>query len=215
MPPGMEWPTLLHIALWVLFALVHSGMSSASFKHHWCARLGHWHAYERLIFNGVALVTSAGLLLHARLALSHNVLFQPEAWLSSLLLVGQLMGIVLLLLALRAYDLTRFTGLKQIAHPQQPLAPEPLRIGPLHRWVRHPIYTAALLLLWCQPLSYSNLVLHGCATLYLCIGASFEERRLRDLYGEPYRRFQQSVPMLLPRPWRRLSTQQLEQIIAA
>ncbi|MEG3640393.1 hypothetical protein [Magnetococcus sp. PR-3] len=214
MPEGMLLPTLTHLLLWVLFGVIHSGMSDARFKTAWCRKLGAKQGFERFIFNGVAVVTTLGLFVHAYTMLSHTPLFNPQGWLKYTLMGVQLLAIGGMMWAFKAYDMARFVGLFQVrqARAKQPVEVEPLRIGPMHRWVRHPIYTTALIYLWCQPQNYATLVLHGCATLYLIIGALLEERRLLALYGAPYHCYQQAVPMLIPLPWRYLSQDQAKVI---
>ena len=74
-----------------------------------------------------------------------------------------------------------------------------------YRVMRHPIYSAWLVILWAAPLmTVSHLVLSVGLTLYILAGARLEERDLekRLPYYEQYRR---KVPMLLPSLRKRLS----------
>ena len=60
----------------------------------------------------------------------------------------------------------------------------------LHRYVRHPLYSALFLCLWGlvqDPLSLAT-ALWG--SLYTLIGTYFEERKLISLYGEAYQTIQ-------------------------
>jgi steroid 5-alpha reductase family enzyme len=73
---------------------------------------------------------------------------------------------------------------------------EQFQLSPLHRWVRHPWYFFALVIIWTRDM---NLM-----TLYFIIGSRLEERKLERYHGEVYRRYQRQVPGLVPLPWKHL-----------
>ena len=71
--------------------------------------------------------------------------------------------------------------------------------GP-YAWVRHPLYTGSLLVLWLLPMMTLNLfALNLAIGLYFWIGAYFEERKLARYFGRPYEEYQQRTPMFIPR----------------
>jgi methanethiol S-methyltransferase len=70
--------------------------------------------------------------------------------------------------------------------------------GP-YRWIRHPLYFFSLAIIWSGPVFTADRLLHNVLwTIWIVIGAALEERDLVDCFGEAYRSYQQSVPMLLP-----------------
>ena len=70
--------------------------------------------------------------------------------------------------------------------------------GP-YRWVRHPLYFFTLVLLWAMPdLSLDRLFFNVLWSAWIVVGACLEERDLVADFGEDYRQYQKSVPMLLP-----------------
>ena len=69
----------------------------------------------------------------------------------------------------------------------------------LHARMRHPLYTAGLLILWGLASSEAGLATAVWGTLYFLIGARCEERRLITLFGDAYRDYRQRVPAFLPR----------------
>jgi protein-S-isoprenylcysteine O-methyltransferase Ste14 len=72
--------------------------------------------------------------------------------------------------------------------------------GP-YRWVRHPLYSAIIVMLWASPtIGPGRLELALLWTAWICLGAVLEERDLIAEFGETYRRYRQQVPMLFP--WR-------------
>nr|CRH07061.1 conserved membrane protein of unknown function [Candidatus Magnetococcus massalia] len=206
---------ITHLLLWTLFGVVHSTMASHWFKLRWCRLLGPLASGERLFYNLFAALTALAILLHGRAYLPQELLWPYAPWVEQLLLAGRLLGVVLLLIALSSYDLSRFAGFKQIRYALrgEALPDEPLRIGLLHRWVRHPIYTAALLYLWSQPLSLGELVTHLSLTLYLLIGMGLEERRLQALYGERYGVFCRAIPALIPKRLKPLPHGEVEALL--
>jgi protein-S-isoprenylcysteine O-methyltransferase Ste14 len=69
----------------------------------------------------------------------------------------------------------------------------------LYRFVRHPLYTAGLVFIWLSTrMTVNRLTLTVAATLYILLGATFEERKLRREYGEAYVRYSAVTPMLIP-----------------
>ena len=72
----------------------------------------------------------------------------------------------------------------------------------LHKYVRHPLYFGTLLFVWGLFLllpAVSNLIAVVTLTLYVLIGIRLEETKLFSEYGEAYRRYSKTVPMLIPR----------------
>ena len=70
--------------------------------------------------------------------------------------------------------------------------------GP-YRWVRHPLYLFMIVLFWaCPSLTADRLLLNILWTIWIVIGTILEERDLVDDFGDAYRDYQASVPMLVP-----------------
>ena len=196
---------LLYALLWTLFGLLHSGMASQRFKKRWQIVLGGLAPAERLIYNGVSIVAVTGILSFGRTHLASDPIFQPTGIGNILVWGGQIGGFCVLLGALSTYDLSRLMGFRQIlaAWRGEKLAEEVFHVAFLHRFVRHPMYAAALLLLWCRPWNDYILATNLCASLYFLVGLFWEERRLVDLYGPAYMAYQRRVPALVPWPWRK------------
>jgi methanethiol S-methyltransferase len=69
----------------------------------------------------------------------------------------------------------------------------------LYRYVRHPLYTCSILILWLVPVMTVNLLAFNLgATLYMTIGAFFEERKLVREFGGEYEAYRRHTPMLVP-----------------
>jgi protein-S-isoprenylcysteine O-methyltransferase Ste14 len=80
----------------------------------------------------------------------------------------------------------------------------PFSIRGPYRWVRHPLYLFVLVLMWaCPDMTAERLLLNALWSTWIVIGSILEERDLVAAFGDDYREYQRSVPMLLP--WKRPS----------
>ena len=110
-------------------------------------------------------------------------------------------------LAVQQTGAANFLGLEQWFSPRQAAQPHSMTTCGLYAYVRHPIYTCALIVLWLTPILTVNLLAFNLgATLYMTLGAAwFEEKKLAAEFGEAYAAYQKRVPMLIPRLGRRRS----------
>jgi protein-S-isoprenylcysteine O-methyltransferase Ste14 len=190
---------LLYALAWLSFGLLHSLLARGSAKRFFSASLGR--AY-RLAYNGLALLHLLAIGALGEV-LGRGLPWGRPDWLAILQGALLLAGALVLFFALRAYDLGRFGGLtqwRQRIPPQEEAAEEPLRLSPLHRYVRHPIYSGALLLLWGLVRDELSLATAFWASLYLVVGSRFEERDLLKRFGQAYADYRAKVPALFP--WR-------------
>jgi protein-S-isoprenylcysteine O-methyltransferase Ste14 len=194
-------PAQLPLALgWLVYALIHSLTASIRCKEFCKRRWPKFFATYRLLYNGLALV-----LLIPLLALSIRAP-GPQLWVWTGAMAWLLNGLtVLVVLAfLRGgggYDLMAFLGLR----PLPSAGTSCLVISPWHRFVRHPWYSLALVLIWTRDMNAASLVSATAITLYFVIGSRLEEVKLVAEFGERYREYQRRVPGLIPLPWRVLS----------
>jgi protein-S-isoprenylcysteine O-methyltransferase Ste14 len=103
--------------------------------------------------------------------------------------------------ALGSFDTFGIEPIRARMHgAEPPLMPLAIR-GP-YRFVRHPLYSLFLVLLWtCPDVTSDRLLFNTLFTGWIVLGSILEERDLVRQYGDPYRAYQQEVPMLVP--WRR------------
>lgn len=185
---------LLTMALW---GTIHSFLASLAFKN-FLRRF--WEAgflrFYRLLYNGFSLLSFLPILW-LTIALPDQPLYRiPAPW-NVLMVLGQGGALVLLLIGVLQTDALSFAGVRQLFEGEKPAS---LVITGLYRYVRHPLYTAGLLFIWLTPeMTVNRLTLYLSTTLYLLIGAYFEERKLLHEFGEAYARYKSSTPMLIPR----------------
>ena len=178
---------------WALWGGLHSLLADARAKAWLARRWPRLASRERLLYNAVALATLAGPLAVLRIAST------PASWpmppvAHALADAAALAALVAFLWSLRWYDGRAFLGLRVVPHPPA------LVISPLHRWVRHPWYSLALVVIWTREMDPAWLVSAVALTAYLVVGSRHEEAGLLREHGERYREYAARVPALIP--WR-------------
>ncbi|MGD8406828.1 MAG: isoprenylcysteine carboxylmethyltransferase family protein [Anaerolineales bacterium] len=187
------WLTLA-VFLW---GIVHSIMASLEAKG-WIQRtIGNaGMRFYRLGYNLFSVVSFAPILW-LMVVLPDKVLYRVHAPWMYLFLTGQLAAVVLLIVGVLQTDTLSFIGLRQLIEGEK-RSPR-LVTGGLYHWVRHPLYTAGLLFIWLTPLmSQNSLIVIIAATIYIIVGAFFEERKLKREFGQEYEEYRSKTPMLVP-----------------
>jgi len=203
----------LLLALWGLYAALHSLLASLSAKRFVAQHYPQLMPYYRLAFNLIATVLLLPPLYLAWLWRGpwlwqwNGVLF----WLANGLALAAIAGFFW---TLRYYSSEEFLGLSQARRGETHVKDqEHFSISPLHRYVRHPWYSLGLVILWTRDMDVMFLASACIITLYLVIGSRLEERKLISYHGDVYREYCKQVPGLIPRPWRHLSREQERQLL--
>jgi protein-S-isoprenylcysteine O-methyltransferase Ste14 len=188
----MIW-LLLAIALW---GVLHSLLASNGAKDFLRRTFGDgFMRLYRLLYNLFAVISLLPVL-YLMIALPDRILYQVPAPFSFLMRLGQGISLILLVAAVFQTDLLSFVGLRQILEEEKKV---PLMTGGLYRFVRHPLYTFSLLILWLSPaMSLNSFVVYLSLTIYILIGIVFEERKLLREFGVEYANYRAVTPMLIP-----------------
>lgn len=193
-------PSLTLILATLLYSAVHSLTASNPGKE-WVYKCfdsaaRRWYRLGYNLWAGVSFLPILWLLV----SLADQVVYVlPMPW-ALLAAGGQLAGALLILVGIRQTGGLSFLGIRQLVSPEQPEVETALIQTGLYAWVRHPLYTAGLVVIWLMPIMTRNLLtLSLVLSLYLVVGARLEEKRLLQAYGEAYVEYQQKVPLLLPR----------------
>lgn len=179
---------------WLSFGAVHSMLAAAPGRERLIHLFGRGH---RLAYNAIAVVHIALVVAVGWLALGDRAAFplpEPLVWAMTAM---SIVGVVAFLIFLRGYDSGRLLGMAQWRGRGED-DDEPLRLDGAHRWVRHPLYLAAFLILWGRATDPFGLATAAWASAYLVIGALFEERKLVARYGAAYAEYRRRVPMFIP-----------------
>ena len=187
--------------LWLIFAIalwgiVHSIMASLNFKDFLRRTLGTWFMRSyRLLYNVFSTLSFAPIL-YLMVALPNNELYLvPPPW-NYLMLAGQGISVILLFVTFLQTDTLSFVGLRQLFEEEKQ---GKLVTGGFYRYIRHPLYTFGLLTLWLSPsVTVNSFIVYSSLTVYIFVGAFFEERKLIREFGNAYVDYKTSTPMLIP-----------------
>ncbi|CRM93843.1 Putative protein-S-isoprenylcysteine methyltransferase [Pseudomonas sp. 22 E 5] len=203
--PLIDWPlaALVDGLLVILFGLQHSLMARKSFKSRLTALIPT--AAERSTY---VLLSSLvlGVMFWLWYPINFTVWRVEIPWASALITGLFWMGWAIVLLATLLISHFELFGLKQAIDrwrdttQHAPVFRTPL----LYKLVRHPLYLGFLIAFWATTdMTVGHLLFSMGLTVYLFIGAYFEERDLVVLFGDRYRQYQGETSMILPVPKRR------------
>lgn len=192
---------LIDVGLITLFALQHSVMARPGFKKWWTRFVPA--AVERSTY---VLLTSAVLTLMfwQWRSIDTVVWHLDSAPVRAALITLGGVGWLTVLASTFMIDHFDLFGIRQVwgNWRSKPAEEASFREVLLYRVVRHPLLLGFLIAFWATPtMTAGHLLFAVTITAYIFIAVRFEERDLVDELGEPYRHYQERVPMLLPRRW--------------
>jgi methanethiol S-methyltransferase len=202
-PMGAVMPAVLvDLILVGLFAFQHSVMARPAFKERW-TRLVPKPAERSTYVLFTALVLA---LLFWQWQPISGVVWNVEGTVGKALLEGLFwLGWVILFASSFMINHFDLFGLRQVylRLKDRPYQTVPFVQVAFYRFVRHPIMLGVLMGLWATPtMSMGHLLFAAATTAYVFIGIFLEERDTRQALGEPYERYRQETPMIVPHPRR-------------
>lgn len=198
---------LVDLGLILLFGLQHSVMARPGFKRGWIRVVPK--ELERSAYVLIASVVLALLMWQWRPIPTPVLWHADSAWGAAVGWSVMGLGVVVLLWATFLINHFELFGLQQgwLALRGRELKGPGFVTPWLYKIVRHPLYVGWLLIFWGAPtMTAGHLLFSAGMSAYILIALRYEERDLADHIGEPYRRYQQQVPALLPRPGRRFTS---------
>jgi protein-S-isoprenylcysteine O-methyltransferase Ste14 len=198
---------LLIVLAGAAYGAIHTTLATLRVKN-WARRrwgtrpVDRWY---RLFFSAAAAVTFLPVLLLMGILPDRPLYTTPSPW--AWLTTGlQLAAAIVFLVALFQTDVWRFVGLRQLFFGGEPIPADRherlVTSGP-YRWVRHPLYSAAIMILVLWPNMTANWAAFVAVSIaYFYLGSIPEEQKLIEEFGDAYRRYQGIVPRLVPRPGR-------------
>jgi methanethiol S-methyltransferase len=189
----LVWDALLS----VIFFAQHSVMIRKGFR----IRLSH--AFASL-HHGAFFAVSSGIVLTAVIILwqSSGIVTLELQGLPRILVRGVfflgLAGIVWVLYTFRFKPIGTSNAAGSVSSGETSVSQELTLKGP-YLWVRHPLYSSMILMIWsCPDVTADRLLLAVLWTIWIVFGAFLEEKDLSEKFGAAYRQYQQTVPMLIP-----------------
>lgn len=197
-------PAFIVIGLMLVYGLFHSITAALGFKNWMRQVLG-----ERLFLGTYRLIYSAISTLMLLPIIAYvgmhpgAIIWEVKMPYALGLLVLQGLGGLGLLISILQIDGMRFLGVRQffayLNGDPLPLPPEALQKLGVYALVRHPLYLFSMMALWPVPvMTETSLGFIVGISLYFVLGSLWEERKLRQEFGEIYEQYQAEVPWLIP-----------------
>jgi protein-S-isoprenylcysteine O-methyltransferase Ste14 len=195
--------------LWIFIAVVlwggiHSLLASNRVKKMVIERLGErLGRYYRLGYNLFAGISFLPVLVLVVIVPDRKVYTILLPW-SALMALGELLAVLGLLVGLWQTGAMEFLGFQQLVNGSADeglveAGNSQLVSSGLYRYVRHPLYSAGMAIIWLVPIMTMNiLMLNAALTIYIVAGAYLEENKLRQKYGQQYKDYAKVTPMFIP-----------------
>jgi protein-S-isoprenylcysteine O-methyltransferase Ste14 len=187
--------------MWAGYCALHSFLISIGFTKLMTRLLKNYYAFYRLFYILISFVLLVPLINFTGNIDNEIIVNYP----SSLNIARYVIISCSLLMFFWAfffnYDSLSFFGIRQILNfgKEKKINPsEEVKKNGLLGIIRHPMYFALIIYLWCQTFRVTDIVVNMVLTIYIIIGTILEERKLVLEFGDTYVKYQQEVPMLIP-----------------
>jgi methanethiol S-methyltransferase len=187
--------------LWIGYCALHSYLISTRFTNLMIHLLRNYYAFYRLFYIVISFVLLVPLInftgqLDTKIIITYEYPFSIVRY---TLVAGSLF--MFFFAFFFNYDSLSFFGIRQILNfnkIENNDRSSQIRKNGLLGLMRHPMYLALIIYLWCQTFTMMNVVINAVLTVYVIIGTILEEKKLVLEFGETYIKYQQEVPMLIP-----------------
>jgi protein-S-isoprenylcysteine O-methyltransferase Ste14 len=188
----IEWESAAWIWLsGLLFAVSHSLTASRRCKQ-FAYHLGLREPRYRLTYSVVSLLTTSAWLFFAH-QLPDAPLYDADGLLQGVLVAMQILGLIVVFAAFQPIDGLVFLGLRKAKE-----GCDPFIVDGVYRWMRHPMYAGAMLVLLAMPeQSWNGLHIALVICVYFIIGSRFEESRMLAEHPD-YADYRNQAPAFIP-----------------
>ena len=189
---------IVNAALLALFAVQHSVMARPGFKRWWTRVIPV--PIERSTY--VLLASLCLIILFRFWQPVGGIIWQVESETLRVLLTSlSLLGFTIVLVSTFLINHFDLFGLRQVwfyftGREYQPLQ---FRTPVFYKYVRHPLYLGFMIAFWAAPtMTAAHLLFALMTTGYMLVAIQLEERDLIRHFGERYKEYRRTAPMLIP-----------------
>jgi protein-S-isoprenylcysteine O-methyltransferase Ste14 len=184
------------ILYFLLFAIIHSFLAMDHTKNEARKLLGKGFRYYRLLYSLISIPLFApAFMVWMTYSNTTPVVYTIPHNLYPVVVLFRLGALGIIGYAAMQKDVLEFIGIKSQKK-------NVLVTGKVYGIVRHPLYSAGILLLVTQmDMTLLDLTAVVLVTAYSVIGAFIEEKRLLSVFGDEYRKYRQQVSMFIPMKW--------------
>ncbi|MEP6682607.1 MAG: isoprenylcysteine carboxylmethyltransferase family protein [Parafilimonas sp.] len=187
---------IILIILWLQFSIFHSFFASEKYKSFMQKFMKEKYKYHRILYSIFAFLNLSVIIIYQFSI--NNVLLWKVPFIE---IVITDTCIIIASFTMVYFAVKFFFYLSGADIFLQTKKTQTLIISNLYKFVRHPLYTATLLLVWSIffRLPYvSMLISSACITIYTITGIYFEEKKLIKDFGDSYIQYRKKTPMLIP-----------------
>jgi methanethiol S-methyltransferase len=191
---------LFIILMWTGYCSLHSYLISVRFSNWMAHLLKDCYAFYRVFYVLISIALLIPVLHYSNQWASAVIITYDPPW----SIIRYVLMYASLLLFFKAfffdYDSLHFFGIRQILNLRSSPANQKngIKKSGLLGIVRHPMYIALIVYLWCQTFRLTDVLVNALLTIYVYIGTLLEERKLILEFGDEYIQYQKEVPMLIP-----------------
>ncbi len=181
------------VIFWLVYFIIHSGLAASSVKIFMQAELGMGGKRYRMVYAIISTIPLIIFLIWLGKT-PQSYLTPTQTWMQFTGLLVTSAAVILFKRSFARYSLKEFLGLREEKS-------DILIKDGVQAWIRHPLYSATLMLLLGLCLympTVENLISTVCIYIYIPIGIYFEEKKLINQFGEQYLKYREEVPALFP-----------------
>jgi protein-S-isoprenylcysteine O-methyltransferase Ste14 len=189
--------------LWIAWCALHSTLITTEVTDYIKKRVGEQFRFYRLFYNITSLVTLIPLMYYS-ISIRQAPIFRWEGYLVIVKYFLLVMSISLFVAGGRHYSMSQFLGIRQIKTGRVNRAlseHDTFDTSGILSAIRHPWYTAGILIVWTGDISLSTFLINIVISAYFIVGTILEERKLLLEFGARYREYRKNVSMFIPYKW--------------
>jgi len=196
---------MIFILAFIGFAILHSILANEYLKKRLFEKYPSLRYYYRAFYNTIALITFG--LIWFFVPVEHIEIYSIQSPYHYFFHFFQLIGFIGLLFSVRFMS-GSFSGVKQLNDAFKQQKPiyfldepgyEKLYTGGPFGYIRHPLYSFSMLVLFFHPyMTLKWLLFSICCLTYFVIGSKLEEKKLLLRYEQAYQTYRDKVPAFIP-----------------